>query len=769
MLALPTFALPHKDPNLLTHRDTRTQLQDVNLAEVVTTAQAAAGDGADGLPTTWCGNETGGDNAARRAPPAKAQFKVVYAYAADRPNRFAGWKDALQANVAIVQRFLSAQDGGTKGLRFDMGTALRPAVRRHPDRPAAGRRARPTPTTSPRSPAPSSAPLGAAGGPRNAIVLADGLSGSAQEYGLGETVMGVDRRAPGRGQHPQPRRADLDPLQPRRRRRARRAALGLVAGGLPARDDAQPRRRPVGRAALDAAARRQTHPQYGHCWQGADVMCYVEDAGAAHAMQNDCAGAPGRDPAELRLRPRRLLQPGAAPPAPTWRRTGTRTTRPSWRPAARSRRPAAAARCGCPSRPPPRPPRRSPAPPRRGQTLTASVGAWTNRPTGYAYQWQRLVAAGWEDIDGATGATYVAASEDLGRRLRVAVVATNETAARAPPPPRAPRRRRRPQPRREPDLQEGQEEAAVKAKSSKKKKAVQEEEGREEEEGRARARATRHNAGMAESLRGKLILASPVLKDPNFVRTVVLIAEHTDEGAMGLVLNRPAASTVGEAVPDLSWLAGDEEPVYVGGPVAETAVIVLAEFDKPELAGALVEDDLGFIGADADDPERLAARSAARGCSPDARDPSQGRARMLQMRVSSFWHNSFDDIGGNRSEDLTSLVTSRFPAPRRWRGSSWMPRRRRSRTCSTRAVAQTTRSWSTISLMVLASIANGFRLQKDAEKLGFPKHPEIDADLIMAQSEGVSIGQELTFTVASPMQAELADLRKESTMSGSRS
>src|SRR4051794_41704582 len=74
---------------------------------------------------------------------------------------------------------------------------------------------------------------------------------------------------------------------------------------------------------------------------------------------------------------------------------------------------------------------------------------------------------------------------------------------------------------------------------------------------------------------------------------------------MGLVLNRPATSTVGEAVPDLSWLAGEEEPVYVGGPVAETAVIVLAEFERPELAGALVEGDLGFVGADADQPEQL--------------------------------------------------------------------------------------------------------------------------------------------------------------------
>ena len=110
---------------------------------------------------------------------------------------------------------------------------------------------------------------------------------------------------------------------------------------------------------------------------------------------------------------------------------------------------------------------------------------------------------------------------------------------------------------------------------------------------------------MADSLRGKLLLASPTLLDPNFVRTVVLIAEHTEEGAMGLVLNRPAASTVSEAVPDLAWLTGDDEQVYVGGPVAETAVIVLAEFDRPDVAGALVDDDLGFIGTDADDPEVL--------------------------------------------------------------------------------------------------------------------------------------------------------------------
>ena len=99
-----------------------------------------------------------------------------------------------------------------------------------------------------------------------------------------------------------------------------------------------------------------------------------------------------------------------------------------------------------------------------------------------------------------------------------------------------------------------------------------------------------------DSLRGRLLIASPVLVDPNFHRTVVLIAEHTDDGAMGLVLNRPAETLVADAVPDLTDLADSGAPVYVGGPVASDSVIVLAEFDEPSLAGVLIDDDLGFVG-----------------------------------------------------------------------------------------------------------------------------------------------------------------------------
>jgi putative transcriptional regulator len=67
------------------------------------------------------------------------------------------------------------------------------------------------------------------------------------------------------------------------------------------------------------------------------------------------------------------------------------------------------------------------------------------------------------------------------------------------------------------------------------------------------------------------------------------------------VLNRPAETLVADAVPDLSHLADSGAPVYVGGPVASDSVIVLAEFDEPERAGVLLDDDLGFVGTGAGD------------------------------------------------------------------------------------------------------------------------------------------------------------------------
>ena len=114
-----------------------------------------------------------------------------------------------------------------------------------------------------------------------------------------------------------------------------------------------------------------------------------------------------------------------------------------------------------------------------------------------------------------------------------------------------------------------------------------------------------------ESLKGQLLVAGPGLLDPNFWRAVVLVGEHSDDGALGVVLNRASSSPVDEALPELTALTADLGAVYVGGPVQPSAIVVLADFTEPERAGALVLDTIGFLPAEVD-PDALGELRRAR-------------------------------------------------------------------------------------------------------------------------------------------------------------
>jgi putative transcriptional regulator len=98
-----------------------------------------------------------------------------------------------------------------------------------------------------------------------------------------------------------------------------------------------------------------------------------------------------------------------------------------------------------------------------------------------------------------------------------------------------------------------------------------------------------------DTLRGQLLIAGPSLWDPNFRRTVVLIGHHDDEGAVGVVLNRPLDATVEEAVPPLSAIVPPGESVFAGGPVQPEAAVVLADFEDPERAGIIALESIGFL------------------------------------------------------------------------------------------------------------------------------------------------------------------------------
>ncbi len=76
-------------------------------------------------------------------------------------------------------------------------------------------------------------------------------------------------------------------------------------------------------------------------------------------------------------------------------------------------------------------------------------------------------------------------------------------------------------------------------------------------------------------MRGRLLVATTDLLDPNFARSVVLVLEHSREGAVGVVLNRPSETLLEEGMPGWSLLAAPPARVFVGGPVEPDAAIGL--------------------------------------------------------------------------------------------------------------------------------------------------------------------------------------------------
>jgi putative transcriptional regulator len=111
-----------------------------------------------------------------------------------------------------------------------------------------------------------------------------------------------------------------------------------------------------------------------------------------------------------------------------------------------------------------------------------------------------------------------------------------------------------------------------------------------------------------EYVQGQLLIAGPRLIDPNFFRTVVLVIEHGEEGAFGLVLNRPSETSVGEAVPELATLIDSDDPLFIGGPVQPSTVITVARFEDVGDAALAAFDDIGVLGTGGPPIEEMADR-----------------------------------------------------------------------------------------------------------------------------------------------------------------
>lgn len=99
---------------------------------------------------------------------------------------------------------------------------------------------------------------------------------------------------------------------------------------------------------------------------------------------------------------------------------------------------------------------------------------------------------------------------------------------------------------------------------------------------------------------GDLLAAHPGLEDPNFARALILVCEHTEEGAFGLVLNHPTGVTIDQLLPGHPTLGESELEVRLGGPVDHTRLHFLHCVPGRVTGGTLLRPGLWF-GGDVDE------------------------------------------------------------------------------------------------------------------------------------------------------------------------
>ena len=93
-----------------------------------------------------------------------------------------------------------------------------------------------------------------------------------------------------------------------------------------------------------------------------------------------------------------------------------------------------------------------------------------------------------------------------------------------------------------------------------------------------------------ELAKGKFLVANRWLRDPNFSETVILLIDYDENGAMGVMINRPTEETLSEFFPELEALNARPDPVYFGGPVARNRMLLLIR------SGGDLEDSALIIG-----------------------------------------------------------------------------------------------------------------------------------------------------------------------------
>jgi putative transcriptional regulator len=168
---------------------------------------------------------------------------------------------------------------------------------------------------------------------------------------------------------------------------------------------------------------------------------------------------------------------------------------------------------------------------------------------------------------------------------------------------------------------------------------------------------------MVQPAPGVLLIADPFLKDPNFMRTVVFLTEHKEEGTIGFVLNRQYENTLDELLPEVE---GHKFPVYYGGPVQMNTIHFLHRYPDEVPGGVEVmkgvwwggdfDSLVQLINSGSIDPDKIRFYIGYSGWSTGQLEAEMeektwltveaSRALVFHERAEEIWRDSLKHLGG---------------------------------------------------------------------------------------------------------------------------
>jgi putative transcriptional regulator len=162
--------------------------------------------------------------------------------------------------------------------------------------------------------------------------------------------------------------------------------------------------------------------------------------------------------------------------------------------------------------------------------------------------------------------------------------------------------------------------------------------------------------------KGKFLIAKRHLWDPNFAHSVVLLVEHSREGAMGLIVNRSSEVTLATVQPELEGVVGRPDTVFLGGPVGRQMMILLVRAERQREGTLPVFDDvyvssspllLGHLIGEGVARDRLKVFAGHAGWSPGQLENEVARGDWL------IWPADADTVFDPEPEDVWQRLIRR--------------------------------------------------------------------------------------------------------------